>query len=624
MSDALPRPEHPRPQFVRDRWLILNGEWDFEIDQGDSGLQRGLVEAPLSGRILVPFAPESAASGIGDTDYLQAVWYRRTVRVPDDWFGVVLLHFGAVDYDTTVWVDGVEAGRHRGGFSSFTLDLGPLAAGSEFILTVRARDLHDNTQARGKQARQFLNNGCYYTRTTGIWQTVWLESVPPVHLRRVATTPRFADGAFTFRAAVSRNAPGHSFRATVLSGGRPIASAETRADLDLSPALDVRLPEDAVRAWSPEDPHLYDVVFELVDAAGETVDEVTSYAGLRSVSIDGQALLLNGEPVFQRLVLDQGWWPDTLMTAPSDEALREDIQLALSAGFNGARLHQKVFEERYLYHADRAGFLVWGEFGDWGVNGLGGTGANQQPTASHVGEWLEVLERDISHPAILGWCPLNETAQLRHDRTTALDDVTHAMFLATKLADPSRPVIDASGYSHRERTDVYDSHSYLQDPAEFAEQQRGLADGMPYVNVGEDGPWSLPYAGQPYFVSEFGGIWWNPARSRDAGAGDDLLDSWGYGDRVRNLDEFYARFEGLIGVLLDDPRMFGYCYTQLTDVFQEENGIYAFDRTVKLDVERIRRAQQRPAAYESTRDGAPVPAGTAHSAPSGELRGPVG
>ncbi|WP_210506767.1 glycoside hydrolase family 2 protein [Naasia sp. SYSU D00057] len=616
INDDHPRAEHPRPQFVRSRWLNLNGWWDFQLDQGDSGLERGLVAAPLTERVLVPFAPESEASGIGNPDYLQAVWYRRTVTVPADWDGRVLLHFGAVDYDTTVWVNGVEAGRHRGGFSSFTVDLGIRAPGTVLTITVRARDLREQTQARGKQARQFLNNGCFYTRTTGIWQTVWIESVPETHLRRVATTPRLADGVFSFRAVVSRNRPGWRFRATVLSGGRPVAEAETRADLDLSPTLEVRLPEDAVRTWSPEDPHLYDVVFELVDAHGETVDEVTSYAGLRSVSIDGQALLLNGEPVFQRLVLDQGYWPETLMTAPSDEALRRDIELALEAGFNGARLHQKAFEERYLYHADRAGFLVWGEYGDWGVNGLGPTGHNQQPTSAFVGEWLEILQRDVSHPAIIGWCPLNETAQKRHDRTTVLDDVTHAMFLATKLVDPSRPVIDASGYSHREPTDVYDSHSYKQDPAEFAVQQSGLASGAPFVNTGdpvgddeEREEWSLPYAGQPYFVSEFGGIWWNPALAPDPEAGDDILDSWGYGDRVANLEEFYARFEGLVGVLLDDPRMFGYCYTQLTDVFQEENGVYAFDRSAKFDVARIRAIQQRQSAYEQT-----VPSGRQRAA----------
>ncbi len=312
-----------------------------------------------------------------------------------------------------------------------------------------------------------------------------------------------------------------------------------------------------------------------------------------------QAILINGKHVFQRLVLDQGYWPESLMTAPSEEALVADIELSLAAGFNGARLHQKVFEERFLYHADRLGYLVWGEFGDWGA-GIAGTGDdNQQPTASFVTQWLEAVERDYSHPSIIGWCPMNETHQLLHDRITQLDDVTRAMFLATKAADTSRPVLDASGYSHRvPETDVWDSHNYEQDPVEFGKQMAGLADGTPYGNTGpEQRPISQAYAGQPYFCSEFGGIWWNPSTASSS-SGNDNTESWGYGQRVKDEAEFYERFTGLVDVLLDNPLMFGYCYTQLTDVFQEENGIYSFDRSVKLDVERIRAAQIRPAAFE--------------------------
>jgi hypothetical protein len=300
---------------------------------------------------------------------------------------------------------------------------------------------------------------------------------------------------------------------------------------------------------------------------------------------------------FQRLVLDQGYYPGGLMTAPSDEALRHDIELAVAAGFNGARLHQKVFEERYLYHADRMGFLVWGEFGDWGAN-TGGSPSwdNQRPTASFVTQWLEAVERDYSHPSIVGWCPLNETFQKLHDRITVLDDVTWGMYLATKAADPTRPVIDASGYAHRvPGADVYDSHCYEQDPEVFGKLMAGLADGKPYVNTGPDGTaWSVPYQGQPYFCSEFGGIWWNP----DAPPGE---QSWGYGERPASEEELQRRFAGLVGALLDDPRMFGYCYTQLTDVYQEQNGIYRFDRSSKLDVARIRAAQLRPAAIERAR-----------------------
>jgi beta-galactosidase/beta-glucuronidase len=601
----IPRPEHPRPQFFRPDWRTLNGDWQFEIDRGDSGLERGLRDRDLRDTIRVPFPPESTASGIGETDFLEAVWYRRTVPIPAEWSGRrVHLHFGAVDHDTTVWVNGAEVVRHRGGFSSFSADItATVAPGGDAVVVVRARDPRGAVQARGKQSREYANHDCDYTRTTGIWQTVWMEAVPEVHLRRGSVTPNAGAGSFMVAMPVSANRPGWTATATLADAGGAVATETARTDLDRAPTVTLVLPADRVRLWSPTDPHLYDLTLELRNESGTLVDQVHSYTGLRSVSIDGQAIRINGEQVFQRLVLDQGYWPESLMTAPSDDALRRDIELSLAAGFNGARLHQKVFEERFYYHADRLGYLVWGEFGDWGANVDGSGTDNQQPTASFITQWLEVLQRDVNHPCIVGWCPLNETHQILHDRITVLDDVTRAMFLATKLADPTRPVLDASGYSHRVlETEVWDSHDYEQDPARFAEHHAGLADGLPWANRSDLGEFSQPYAGQPYFVSEFGGIWWNPdALDRDGRA---RTESWGYGQRVRDEEEFYRRFEGLVAVLLDDPRMFGYCYTQLTDVFQEENGIYRFDRASKLDVERIRRAQQRPAAYERTNAGA--------------------
>lgn len=398
---------------------------------------------------------------------------------------------------------------------------------------------------------------------------------------------------------MSGNRPGQVVRAVLSDDEGEVCRAEARADLDLAPRLHLPVPADRRREWGPDDPHLYDLRLELVDERGEVLDTVDSYAGLRAVGLRGKAVTLNGRPVFQRLVLDQGWYPDGLMTAPTDEALVRDIELAMEAGFNGARLHQKVFEERFLYHADRLGYLVWGEFGDWGCETGGSSGDNQQPDASFVSQWLEAVERDYSHPSIVGWCPLNETYQKLHDRITVLDDVTRAMFLATKAFDATRPVIDASGYAHRvAETDIYDSHSYEQDPEAFRRQMAGLAEDEPFVNSYENGAaYSQPYRGQPYFVSEFGGIWWDPEAAA-AQSGEDRTLSWGYGERVRNEEEFHARFEGLTGVLLQDPAMFGYCYTQLTDVFQEQNGVYRFDRGTKLDVERVRAAQTRPAAIE--------------------------
>lgn len=362
-TPSVPRPEYPRPQFVRDDWLNLNGAWQFETDRGDSGLERGLPDRALTGTILVPFPPESELSGIGDTDFLEAVWYRRVVTLPAAWAGRrVLLHFGAVDYDTTVWADGVEVARHRGGFTPFTADLGDIAERfyDEVTLTVRARDPRSGPQARGKQAVQYANHDCNYTRVTGIWQTVWLEPVPELHLRRPRITPDLAGSAFHLELPLSGNRPGHRVRAVLTDADGEVWSAEVRADLDLAPRLYLPVPEDRRREWCPGDPHLYGLRIELLDAAGEVTDSADSYAGLRAVGIRGKAVTLNGRPLFQRLVLDQGWYPDGLMTAPTDEALVHDIEIALAAGFNGARLHQKVFEERFLYHADRLGYLVWG------------------------------------------------------------------------------------------------------------------------------------------------------------------------------------------------------------------------------------------------------------------------
>ncbi|MCP2048948.1 UNVERIFIED_ORG: beta-glucuronidase [Paenarthrobacter nicotinovorans] len=599
VTSTMPKPEHPRPQMVRENWMNLNGTWGFEIDAGDSGVERGLTTRELNSEILVPFAPESALSGVGHVDFMEAVWYRRTVTIPQEWAAhSVLLHFGAVDHDATVWVNGVEVARHRGGFTPFTADLGGVVEpGADAVIVVRARDSRHGMQARGKQATWYNNTHCQYTRTTGIWQTVWMEAVPEVYIKRLRMTPNLADSSITVEVPISRNRSGHTVTAVLSDKEELRIEAQAKADLDLTPSLRLTIPAEALRPWSPEDPFLYHLEVSVRDSAGEIVDCVSSYAAIRSIALDGKVVRINGNAVFQRLVLDQGYWPDSLMTAPDEAALVKDIELSMAAGFNGARLHQKVFEERFLYHADRLGYLVWGEFGDWGVSGGGTIGHNQQPTASFVAQWLEVLQRDYNHPSIVGWCPLNETHQVLHDRLTVLDDVTQAMFLATKLADPTRPVIDASGYSHRIReTDIYDSHSYEQDPDRFRMEQQGLADGKPYINKKADGEeYSVPYAGQPYFVSEFGGIWWNEAEARQAAgvAGTDVESSWGYGQRVSSEEEFYTRFDGLCGVLLENPDMFGYCYTQLTDVFQEKNGIFTFDRSPKFDLERIRASQLR-------------------------------
>ena len=611
-SPSVPRPEYPRPQHVRRDWLCLNGTWQFEIDQGDSGIDRGLIGRSLKDRITVPFCPESKLSGVGNTDYLNAVWYRRDVSIPKGWKGNrILLHFQASDYDTFVWANGTEVGRHRGGMTPFTCDLTDVAVpGEKVTLVVRARDNARESMPSGKQSWVFANSGCHYTRTTGIWQTVWLEPVPlRAHLLRPKITPDVANRRFCLEQPIAGAQAGLVYRARLLDRKGVVSEAVCACGDGLYPRLDLPVPAGRTRLWSPEDPHLYDLDLELVDAkTGAVVDGVRSYAGLRSVFIDGYAVKLNGRAVFQRLVLDQGYYPDGILTAPTDAALVRDIKLSLAAGFNGARLHQKVFEERFLYHADRLGYLVWGEFSDWGLNGRApvrewqvqpdgkvvraGNHNGQDHPPSIVAQWLEAVQRDSNHPSIVGWCPLNETLRRQDERITHHDDVMRALFLATKLADSTRPVLDVSGYTHVvPEADICDAHDYEQDPKIFKKRHDGLLRDRPYER---DEIWmkSIPWRrGQPFFVSEFGGIQWSPG----AKPGDAV---WGYGNRPKTLEEFYRRFEGLCAALLDNRRMFGYCYTQLTDVYQEQNGIYTFDRKTKFALKRIRAAQERKAAIE--------------------------
>jgi len=607
-----PRPEYPRPQFQRNEWLNLNGPWQFRMDPGDSGEERGWTTDEWSdaSTIVVPFCPESELSGIHHEDFMPVVWYRREVRLPESWSKQrVLLHFGAVDHDATVWVDGVEVYRHRGGHTPFTCELTPNGTtDARHTIVLRARDPRHGPQARGKQSSRFAPYSCWYTRTTGIWQTVWLE---PVHPDAAFLTPRItpdvAGSRFLVELPLSRNVPGHRVEAELRKGADLLAEATTDASRDFSASLTLTIPEEAVHLWQPGDPFLYDLVFRLRDADGEVIDRIDSYAGLRSIAIEGQVIRINGRAVFQRLVLDQGFWPESVMTAPSEEALIRDIELSMATGFNGARLHQKVFEPRFLYHADRLGYLVWGEFPDWGAQFQGPYQDHFGGGATYITQWLEALHRDYSHPSIIGWCPLNEQRQEGNSHIQQLDDVQRGMFLAAKAMDPTRPVLDASGWSHRIReSDVYDSHDYIGDGdfeagfEKFCEHHARLQDGEAYTNpVLGTHPGTLPYRGQPYFVSEVGGFrWLHPGDPHAEGA-----SAWGYGTGDDDIEGFYLRFERVLSQLLENRGMFGYCYTQLTDIPPEMNGIFTFGRETKFDLARLKKIQTRTAAIEEHEQG---------------------
>ena len=563
----MPRPEHPKMQLRRDNWLNLNGQWQFEIDNGRSGVARGLMknDAKLSSEITVPFCPESALSGVGHKDFMYGVWYKKTITVTEEQLtGLVRLHFGAVDYKCTVYVNEQLAGTHVGGYVSFYFDIAQYLVAGENTITVYAEDdTRDPMIPRGKQSEEFYSHGCDYTRTTGIWQTVWVEFLPVVHLERFRVYPDVVTGKATLVVQLCGAA---ALTVKASYEGRPMG--EVTADCAGGHAT-VVLDLTEKHLWEVGQGRLYDLELTYGD------DVVHSYFGLRTVSLDGGVFRLNGKVVFQRLVLDQGFYPDGVYTAPTDAELLADIERSMAMGFNGARLHEKVFEERFLYHADRLGYLVWGEYPDWGMTHL-------VPEAIYaiLPEWLEEIERDFNHPAIIGWCPLNEVwdrSEFYQDwkrpghvwdksRFAPYAPLIAMLYRATKAADSTRPCVDTSGGYHVE-TDVFDLHDYTQDLEEFA--RRYPADGsLPYDQFET----RQTYRGEAIFNSEYGGIGF----SIDGSA-------WSYGSAARTQEEYIARFKGLTETLLRCPRIFGLCYTQLTDVEQEQNGVYTFDRKPKVD-----------------------------------------
>ena len=570
--NCLPRSEYPRPQFVRDAWMNLNGPWQFEIDHGASGRTRGLVDRDLTGTINVPFCPESELSGVNHKDFMAAVWYRRSFTLPKEAEGKrVLLHFGAVDYKCEAWVNGKSLGVHEGGYVSFAFDVTDALVLGENILVVGAEDdQRHGRQPYGKQSPRYESFGCSYTRTTGIWQTVWLEWVNPVYIKGVKMIPDAANGKVYLDAEIAGCAAGMTLAANAFFAGVP--EAEASAAVDGNHAK-LTLTVQNKHLWGPGEGNLYDLHLALLHDHGP-VDEVDSYFALRTISFDGKKCLINGKPVFQRLILDQGFYPDGIYTAPTDDALRGDIELSMAMGFNGARLHQKVFEQRFLYWADKLGYLCWGEMPSWGIDP-----ARPHTMSIFLREWLEVVERDFNAPCIVGWCPYNE---VWGESNEGLRQLTLQMtYRATKAADPTRPCIDTSGGLHTE-TDIYDIHDYEQDPAVF--RSHYPHDGMPH----EPFRGRQQYDGvKPVFVSEYGGIRWT-----------DDVSGWGYGVAPVTAEEFITRYDGLTQALLDQPDHMGFCYTQLTDVEQEQNGLYTYTRKPKFDPAVIAEINRRPAAIE--------------------------
>ena len=586
---------YPRPQLRREGWIDLCGTWEFAFDDADRGLtERWFDSASQSfARVItVPFPPEAKASGIADPGFHPAVWYRRAVRVePQLRSGRVLIHFGAVDYRARVWVNGRLAVEHEGGHTPFSADITDLLIDAvEQLVVVRAEDLPDDlSQPRGKQYWEEKPDWIWYHRTTGIWQPVWLEPVPECRIAGLRWTPDLDRFGVDLEARFDGPLPTGARLRVRLWGDRPRRSLADDTYGVRGPELSrgLRLDaNDAMRArrrltWAPNHPRLIDAELLLEDANGHVLDRVESYFGLRSVDTRDGRFLLNGVPTFMRLVLAQNYWPDTLLAAPSSDALKEEVLLAKSLGFNGVRIHQKIEDPRFLYWCDKLGMMVWGEAANAYVYSAR---AAERLTA----EWTAAVRRDYNHPCIVAWVPLNESWGVPNlDRDPRQRAFVRALYHLTRALDGTRAVIGNDGWSHAVG-DLFGIHDYAPDAGTLFERygsraaiERTFREVRPHHSPLLTDDHRL--ADEPVVISEFGGLTFVP----DAGK------VWfGYGAHP-TADALFDHYAQLVGALLDSTALAGFCYTQLTDTEQETNGLATVDRVPKIAAERVRAVNTR-------------------------------
>lgn len=573
------RTEYPRPQFQRDEWLNLNGTWKFAFDDDNIGeTENWNTKLTNPTEIQVPFTYETKASGIGDETFHPNVWYQRSFEVPLDQAGKrVVLRFQASDYLTKVWVNGEFVGTHVGGNSAFSFDITKFVKlNTQNELVVKVEDSFSTYQPRGKQRWIKDNFGCWYVQTTGIWQTVWLEFLNPQSIKHVKVTPDIDTNSvafdYTLEGTIDSNV---RLETTISFNGKEVKHFSIRSDrpnLHMKVDLLSEIHEWKVLLWSPEHPNLYDVTFRLYDH-DQLVDEVTSYFGMRKVSIKDGKVLLNNRPIYQKLLLDQGYWLDTMLTPPSDEAMLEDIEKTLQMGFNGVRKHQKLEDERFLYWCDKKGLLVWSEM-------AATYEFSDQAVENFTKEWLEVMQQHYNHPSIITWVPFNESWGVPNIATDKKQQAfTESIYYLSKSIDSMRPVIVNDGWEHT-ISDIITLHDYEELGDLFYERYKDkdpiLNNEIPHNNFKYAFANGYPYKGQPIIISEYGGI----AFKDESG--------WGYGNQVETEEAFLERYLNITNAIKKLPYVSGYCYTQITDVQQEINGLLKEDRTPKIDLEKIK------------------------------------
>ena len=586
--------DYPRPQFVRDNWENLNGTWEFKFDDDNVG-ERDKWFEHFNGEheIQVPFTYETKLSGIQDESRHDHIWYRKKIQVDGSRLEKenYVVHFEGSDFYTTLWVNGKMADSHRGGYARFSFDITNLIKDGENELVVKVDDSFDIQQPRGKQRWCDHSYECWYVQTTGIWKTVWTEYVPKISLKAVKMTPVLEDNSLELEYQV--NAPDNMFdgslmvEALVSFEGQfinkvctAVVSKHVCVNIDMAVESD-KCPWP-VKTWSPKEPNLYDIEFKVVKN-GEVTDRVGSYFAMREIRIDQSNILLNGSPIYQRLILDQGYWRDSHLTPPSEEALIEDIDKIHALGYNGLRKHQKMEDERFLYWCDVKGMLVWSEmaaayeFSDYAVE-------------EFTREWIEIVKQNYNHPCIITWTPFNESWGIRSVETKRTEQhFTEAVYHLTKSIDKYRPVIVNDGWEHT-ISDIITLHDY-EELGELLEKRYSCKEEILNTEMYHSYFKSAfangyHYIGQPVIVSEFGGIAFN---NNDSG--------WGYGNKVDTKEAFISRFDDITTAIKKIPYICGYCYTQVTDVQQEINGLMDIDRNFKIEPEIIKAINERQVGY---------------------------
>lgn len=581
------RKNYPRPQLVRKNWELLDGTWAFAFDDTDAGEKEQwyLGNTAFAKEIQVPYTYETKLSGIGDETVHSVVWYQRNFTVSGKELENkrLLMHFEGIDFYAKVWVNGNQVGSHKGAYARASFDITDYVHDGKNMVVVRAWDSLDPAQPRGKQRWKKENFGCWYVQTTGIWKSVWMEYAGDAYISRIKTTPSLAEKKVSMDVLVS-NADGKDLMvsAKILFEGTfiqqvtsPVICGECKIEADLNRQ---DLFEWGVHHWRPGEPGLYDVELKLL-CNEEVTDEVTSYFGLRDIRIHNGNILLNGEPLYQRLILDQGYWKDSHLTPPDEEALIKDIDAVMAMGYNGVRKHQKTEDERFLYWCDVKGLLVWSEMAS-------AYRYSDAAVDEFTKEWLEIVQQNYSHPCIITWTPLNESWGIGNVKTDKMHQhFTEAIYYLTKSIDPLRPVIVNDGWEHT-ISDIITLHDYEEKGEVLFKRYMNhkdeiLKNEVYHCRFRSAFAEGYEYKGQPIIISEFGGIAFNEE------------GGWGYGNKVKDADDFIRRFDDITTAIKKLPYVCGFCYTQVSDVQQEINGLLDEERNFKIQPEIIKEINER-------------------------------